>query len=58
MPGVELERQAKGDLPKRKSLEEEEDLDETLTEMAEAKSNKEADKDETEPRKTPAASRP
>jgi hypothetical protein len=34
-------------------LEEEEDLDETLTEMAEAKSNKEAD--ETERRKTRAA---
>jgi ferritin-like metal-binding protein YciE len=39
------------------SLEEEEDLDETLTEMAEAKSNKAADKEETEPLKTRAASR-
>jgi ferritin-like metal-binding protein YciE len=40
------------------SLEEEEDLDETLTKMAEAKSNKAADEEETEPLKTRAASRP
>jgi len=39
------------------SLEEEENLDETLTEMAEGKSNLEADKEETKPRKTRAASR-
>jgi len=39
------------------SLAEEEDLDETLTEMAEGKSNLEAEKDETKPRKTRAASR-
>jgi uncharacterized protein DUF892/DDE superfamily endonuclease len=39
------------------SLEEEESLDETLTEMAEGKSNLEADKEETKPRKTRAASR-
>jgi len=39
------------------SLEEEENLDETLTEMAEGKSNLEAEKDETKPRKTRAASR-
>jgi ferritin-like metal-binding protein YciE len=39
------------------SLEEEEDFNETLTEMAEAKSNKDADKRETKLRKTRAASR-
>jgi ferritin-like metal-binding protein YciE len=39
------------------SLEEEEDFDETLTEMAEAKSNKDADKPETKLRKTRAPAR-
>jgi ferritin-like metal-binding protein YciE len=37
------------------SLEEEEDLDETLTELAEAKLNKEARKEEAEPGKTRAS---